>query len=113
MCAFFEQSCSVRQTDFRNSLRKKLEYGYEYSLRTRLKELLNEYGSEFLGLFVNKKKPEFINDVVSTRNWLTHFDENDREEAVTDNEELAYISGRLEILLTILLLNYIGIKRML
>jgi len=42
---------------------------------------------------------------------LTHFDENDRKEAVTDNEELAYLSGRLEILLTILLLNYIGIDK--
>jgi Apea-like HEPN/ApeA N-terminal domain 1 len=99
------------ETNFRKSLIKKLEYGYQYSLRTRLKELLNEYGSEFLSLFVDKKKSVFIGDVVSTRNWLTHFDENDRKAAVTDNEELAYLSGRLEILLTILLLNYIGISK--
>jgi len=99
------------ETEFRNSLTSRLKYGYDYSLRTRLRELLNEYGNEFLSLFVNKKMSDFINDVVFTRNWLTHFDEDDRKKAVTDNKELAYLSGRLEILLTILLLNYIGIKK--
>ncbi len=98
------------ETDFRKSLKRKLEYGYQYSLRRRLKELLNEYGSEFFSLFVTKKMPDFIEEVVVTRNWLTHFDEDDRKGAVT-GKELAYLSGRLEILLTILLFNYIGIPQ--
>lgn len=95
--------------DFQTSLKKRLSYGYQFSLRTRLSDLFEWYGAEFLTLFVKKKKSEFIHDVVVTRNWLTHFDEEDRDEALKGGKELAYLNLRLQLFMIALLLRYVGI----
>ena len=98
------------EDDFRKSLESKLKYGYRYSLRTRLKELFEKYGDEFLRLFVNKSRTDFINEIVVTRNWFTHFDEDDRSGATTDADKLTHLSDKLgKVFMTILLLNYIGV----
>ena len=59
----------------------------------------------------SKIREEFIERVVATRNWLTHFDDDDKELAVTDPKELKRLSLRLVMWLHIMLLNYIGIPQ--
>ena len=105
----------ITTKDFRASLSKKLEYGYEYSLRRRLRELLrrSKYGDVFMELFIkqtedktkSKIREEFIERVVATRNWLTHFDDDDKELAVTDPKELKRLSLRLVMWLHIMLVK--------
>jgi len=129
----------LRQS-FLASLKSKLSYGYEYSLRRRLNELFKSpYGEEFLTLFVitqeekeqlkneienvkteeekeekrkqwvKKKTKKFVDEVVFTRNWFTHFDEDDKQQAIRGGKELAYLSLKLELFIIILLLDYIDI----
>lgn len=68
------------ETDHKNSLKSRIRYGYEFSLRTRLKKIF-EQDRELFGLAYDDMN-NFINDIVVTRNYLTHFDEDDEENAL-------------------------------
>jgi hypothetical protein len=61
-------------TDFRESLKQKLKYLNEFSLRRRLKEILEKCG-DVVNLLIHDNK-RFIEDAVNTRNFLTHYDKN-------------------------------------
>lgn len=113
---FFEPVAKAKaagkiDSSFRDRLQSQLKYGYEFSLRKRLDDLFTTYGEEFLTLFVDKKKNEFIDVVVDTRNWFTHFDEELRHRAVTDGEELASLNLKLQLFMIALLLRHIGIRQ--
>ena len=51
----------------------------------------------------------FISRVVSTRNYLTHYDEGIKAQAVTDPEGLFQLHLRLEALVQLHLLRLLGI----
>jgi len=107
----------------KQSLYQKLTYGYQYSLQRRLKELIRvlEPDSEhpknvFLKLFVNKDanadvRDAFINRMRKTRNYYIHYDDEDKEEAITDTIELTRAAAKLKVLLYMLLFNYVGIPQ--
>lgn len=130
-------SADLRQS-FRDGLKNRLSYGYQYSLRKRLDELFTSpYGEAFLTLFIIKQheqerlgtligagteekteqkrkkwakeqRTDFIQKVVRTRNWFTHFDEDDKPHAITGGKELAYLTLKLKLFMIALLLGYIG-----
>jgi hypothetical protein len=52
-------------------LEGKLTYSNELSLRTRLKQIVKNFEA-FLGS--SKGRKSFVNQVVNTRNYLTHYD---------------------------------------
>ena len=56
-----------------------------------------------------ENKDIFINRVVDTRNYLTHYDKNLREKAV-DGEQLYYVTQQLKIVIVICLLSELGFK---
>ncbi|MDO9289147.1 MAG: hypothetical protein Q7T83_10180 [Thermodesulfovibrionales bacterium] len=58
--------------DFKESLKKRLQYLNEYSLRKRLKEIFLKYA--VIEKLLVESKEVFIEDVVNTRNYLTHYD---------------------------------------
>ena len=91
--------------DFKQSLKSRIQYGNEFSLRTRLKRLFNsdEY-QEILNEFV-ENKGDFIGAVVDTRNYLTHYE---GEEKAAIGKELAPFIQKLKILLKICLLTELG-----
>jgi hypothetical protein len=69
--------------DFKNKVKSSIKYSYQYSLRTILKELLYKLDfariNEILDNHSKKKNrelkiKEFINIVVDTRNYYTHYD---------------------------------------
>ncbi len=60
--------------DFIESLKKKLKYQNEFSLRKRLKETLAKCG-DVINLLIHDND-KFIEDVVNTRNFLTHYDKS-------------------------------------
>ena len=125
---------------FKNSLKNRLKYGYQYSLRKRLNELLDSpNGEEFLTLFVVKeeekeklktlmeasqteedkeqKRKQWIKEqrealvetTVKTRNWYTHFDEEDKPQAITDARGLEFLNRKLRLFTAALLLGYVHV----
>lgn len=85
-------------------IKRKLEYANELSLQKRMKEMLKPfqyfYGNE-------AKRKSFINKVVTTRNYLTHFDGNLAEDAAKGND-LWTLSIKLEALFQLHFLKLIG-----
>lgn len=92
-------------SSFKESLKNKLNYGNEYSLRKRLKDLFEEY-KEVINDFI-KNKDVFINKIVDTRNYLTHYDKNLRKKAV-NKEQLYHVTQQLKIIIMICLLSELG-----
>ena len=91
--------------DHKQSLKNKLKYGHEFSLRKRLKELFEKH-DEIFKKFV-KDKDRFINTVKDSRNYLIHYDPDLKGKAAT-GEELYRLTIKLKILLEICLLTEIG-----
>ena len=92
--------------DFRNSLKNKLSYNYQYSLRKRIQDLLvsciDEYGDIISGLY--EKPSVWAKKVADRRNFLTHR-EKDQE---IDYHELHLWMLQGSLLLQILFYREIG-----
>lgn len=58
-------------SDYRSSVCDKLKYSNEFSLRRRIKDVFNEFGDVLL-LFIPDTKT-FIQKLLDTRNYLTHY----------------------------------------
>lgn len=56
---------------------------------------------------VDGDKKSFINKVVNTRNYLTHYDQGLKNQAAGD-EELVHIIQKLKLLMEICLLSELG-----
>src|SRR5207244_934273 len=67
--------------DFRRSLRERIRYGYEYSLRKRLRDVLNGMENETINLVCPDART-FADKIVNTRNYLTHYSNEIREKAI-------------------------------
>ncbi len=91
--------------DLKDRLKEYLKYGNKFSLRTRLKKIFAGY-QENLSEFIENKNA-FIEKVVITRNYLTHYDEKLKEK-VALGEELDPLIQKLKILLEICLLTELG-----
>ena len=95
-------------SELKESLRKRLEYGNEYSLRKRFEKLFDILESKLKNL-ITDNTDAFITSVVDTRNYLTHYDKK-LEEKCLHGADLYYTNQRLALLLTIVLLKEIGIS---
>jgi len=94
--------------DFQRSLKKRLSCGYSYSLEKRLNNLFTSYGKSFLTSFVAEGQTDFIRKIVATRNWLTHYDEEEKGGALESGPELAFLNLKLQLFVVVLLLSYAG-----
>jgi len=92
--------------DHRDALTTRLKYGYEYSLRKRLRDIFNAYEAVLSSAFPDPTA--FIDKVVKTRNYLTHYDEDDRQGAATCGLQLHRLATQLRTLLEVCLLGEIG-----
>ena len=90
----------------REWVRESLKYTNEPSLRRRLSQTI----SPFEDLFgTNSARKKFVNDVVNTRNYYTHYDSSILREAVTEPAELHRLYLKLEGLVQLHLLYLIGL----
>jgi len=87
-------------------LKGKLLYLNEYSLRKRLKEILESCGKLTSSLI--NTKVEFIEDVVNTRNYFTHFDKK-LETKAKRGESLYILTQQMKFVLEICLLRELEI----
>ena len=90
-----------------NWLKGKLQYANEPSLRNRMKQVISPFNDLFGTDDIRKK---FVYQVVTTRNYFTHYDAGIQDEAVTDPDELWRLSDKLEGLVQLQLLMLLGMN---
>jgi hypothetical protein len=91
----------------RDWLTKKLKYANELPLRKRLNHMLDP----FEGFFGNKhQRKDFVNQVVNTRNYFTHYDPTIEKSSVS-GKNLWSLCMKLEALFQLHLLRLIGIDQ--
>ena len=98
--------------DFRNKLKNMLRYGYEYSQRKRLADIVAKLPQS--DSFSDMRKNDFVNKSVDTRNHFVHGGE--KPEGIFDhNEQILAIESWRKALLALLLqeigVNVDGIER--
>jgi hypothetical protein len=92
------------EDDFREALKSRIKFGYEYSLRRRLTELFRS-NNNFLENFI----PEYVilkNEIVDTRNYYTHYDE--KGEYVKQYSELFNLCEKIKVIFASFLLFDLG-----
>jgi hypothetical protein len=95
-------------SDFKASLKSRIRYGNEYSLRKRMKDLVSCLDKTTQNTLLPTAN-YFSGKLVDTRNYFTHYDEDLKDEAL-EGAELFYANQRLKIFLTLLLLKEVGIQ---
>lgn len=93
------------RNDLKERLKEYLKYGREFSLRKRLKEMLDKY-QEILYKFIRNTNT-FIEKVVNTRNYYTHHDKDLKEHSAS-GEELYHLTQKLKMLVEVCLLSELG-----
>lgn len=98
---------SELQAGHRASLKKRVEYGNEFSLRKRIYELSGSLIPDTLsGLCLSSR--EYIDAIVDTRNYLTHYDENLKDVSLK-GVELFLACQRMRLFIAVLLMKELGI----
>ncbi len=105
--ALFDAIPKTVATDHRASLKSRIKYGNEVSLRNRLKRAFDAIGDDATAC-VCTSRSNFINRVVDTRNYLTHYSDELRDGALR-GVELSWACEKLAMLLRFLLLQQVGI----
>jgi len=85
-------------------LKGKLEHANQISFRTRLKRLMEPFKTYF---GTDKDRKKLIDDILNTRNYLTHYDPR-LEEKACSGDRLIEINDRLEGLFQLFFLSVIG-----
>lgn len=89
-----------------------LIHGNEYSLSKRLKELVSNLEADTKKfLFGNRNnRDKFVQQLVDTRNYLTHYDKEGKMNLIDDTTEIYYTVQRLKALTTLILFKEIGVS---
>jgi hypothetical protein len=93
----------------RSTLKSKIQYGYEFSLRKRLAMLVNAL-DESLRRHILGSSGAIPESWVDTRNYYTHWDETTKAN-VLDGADMHHAGVRLKCLLRALYLNLLGIPQ--
>jgi hypothetical protein len=93
----------VIRGDHRQSLINRLRYGNEYSLRKRLTLLLRNLPPEIQRL-ISSEPTRFIEKVVASRNYFTHYDDASRARAFT-GADIFHASEVLAVMFIAVLLS--------
>ena len=94
--------------DLKSSLKNKIKYGNEFSLRKRLDRLLKSLEVPTLDMICQNRE-QYVERVVATRNYLTHYTSELREQAWHQDKMLNACQS-LTVLLTILLFKEVGLS---
>ncbi|MEE0025251.1 HEPN domain-containing protein [Methanobrevibacter sp.] len=95
--------------DHKESLKSRIRYGNEISLRKRLKELINELNEyKIINKLINGNKNKLIVDIVDARNYFTHYDKSSNYKK--NNEKLLKLNYKLKILMELCILKELGFE---
>jgi hypothetical protein len=99
---------TVIRGDHKQSLKIRLKYGNEHSLRKRLTEMLQRLPQNAQSRIAGDVS-KFVNKVVDTRNYFTHYD-HDAQANAFEGKDTLVACERLRILVVANLLHDLGIK---
>ena len=91
---------------WRSLIGERLKYANELSLRRRIREMITPFDDLFGS---DSARKALIQQVVSTRNYLTHYDQSTKSQAVTEPQKLLQLRHKLEALVQLHLLHLLGI----
>jgi len=94
-------------SDIKRALKARLKYFNEYSQRKRFKSILRDLGD--LATLLVPDPDTFVDSVVTTRNYLTHYDPEGMDSAAADHA-LWRLSEQLRFVLEVCLLRELGIE---
>lgn len=94
--------------DYQENIKSKMKWLNEISLRSRLKSLLSEYEELIVPQWNSVKM--FVDDVVSTRNYYTHYT-SELKSVVEQKDNLYELYSTLERIMKCILLIEIGIPK--
>ena len=86
-------------------LQDRLIYANEISLRSRVRQMLCPFNDLF---GTESTRKTFVNQVVNTRNYLTHYDPTLKNRAVNEPQELLRLHHKMEALVQLHLLELLG-----
>ena len=89
-------------------LKSKLQFANELTFRNRVRRLLADFDSWF---GTQQERQHFVNQVVATRNYLTHHDETTTGDRAVEPKDFIQMLNKLDALLQMHLLQQIGIDR--
>jgi len=93
----------------RESLKNRIKYGNEISLRNRLAKMLDELPEELLKFICSNKKA-FAGAIADTRNYFSHYTDELREKAVTDMTPLYWLTERMRVWVSCVLMLEFGFE---
>lgn len=98
--------------EFASKIEGMLGYGNEVSLSKRIKELLGNMGEDIKEYIIGEKpkQKKFIQQLVDTRNYLTHFDKGKKANLLESFDELFYATQRLKALQIVIMYKELGIE---
>lgn len=89
---------------FRESLKGRLRYENEYSLKSRLKDMLTRYADVYPIELGKKEVVALAKDISDTRNALTHYSTEHRP----DSSHIEELAEKMKLLLQVCLLRELG-----
>ncbi|NQT97180.1 MAG: hypothetical protein HQ562_05500 [Candidatus Marinimicrobia bacterium] len=95
--------------DHKEALKSRIYYGNEYSLRKRLKEILDSIYDPLMDLLIDNKR-HFIDNIVNTRNCLIHEDESLKQQCLSFGN-IIIATHKLKAIIVYLILIEIGINK--
>jgi hypothetical protein len=93
----------------KQKLSDSIGYSNEYSLRKRLKELFQSLDRSTVEMLKIHDVAGTVEQIVKTRNYLTHFNEEQKTSMVDDVVAMHYMNERLTALLFVLIVRKLGI----
>ena len=91
--------------NYKESIKARLKYLNEFSLRKRLREIIEAH-EEVLSILIPKPK-KIIGTIVETRNFFTHYDDDLKQNSL-DGEKLYLASERLKFMIEVCFLYQLG-----
>lgn len=102
------QIADPKYSDLKTKFIHGLKYGNELSLRNRLK-LIVEDNNHILSKYI-KNLGQFIDKVVDTRNYRTHFDKDLERKGISDTKEFYWYNVKLEMIVEICIFKELGLN---
>lgn len=99
-------------TEFAKRIEGMLKHGNEYTLNKRLKQIINNLDQNskvsLIGNSANRER--FIQQLVDTRNYLTHYDKAEKNNLLETSAERFYAIQRLKAIATLTIAKELGVE---
>lgn len=97
--------------EFSRIIGGKLNHGNEYSLGMRIEEIINSFQDKSRNILIGNEEEVklFVRQLVETRNYLTHYDSNNKKNILHDTMKKYYAVQRMRAIATLILFLEVGL----